>query len=43
LVLSGYLTVEQGNSLLADCLEVKRILIAMLKTAKKQATDEKSH
>ena len=37
LVLSGYLPKEAGDSLIADCLELKRILIASLNTAKKQA------
>ena len=34
LVLSEYLTEVEGESLLQDCLEIKRILIATLKTAK---------
>ena len=34
LVLSDYLTEKEGNSLLADCLEIKRILISTLNTAK---------
>lgn len=35
LVLSEYLTEAEGNSLIEDCLEIKRILIATLNTAKK--------
>ena len=34
LVLSDYITEDEGNSLLADCLEIKRILISTLNTAK---------
>lgn len=34
LILSEYITDKEGNSLLADCLEIKRILIATLNTAK---------
>ena len=34
LILSEYITDEEGNSLLDDCLEIKRILISTLKTAK---------
>ena len=34
LVLSDYITENEGNSLLDDCLEIKRILIATLNTAK---------
>lgn len=34
LLLSGYLTEQEGNSLLSDCLEIKRILISTLNTAK---------
>ena len=35
LILSEYLTEAEGNSLLEDCMEIKRILIATLNTAKK--------
>ena len=35
LVLSEYLTEEEGDSLIQDCLEIKRILVASLNTAKK--------
>ncbi len=35
LILSEYLSETDGNSLLQDCLEIKRILIATLKTSKK--------
>ena len=34
LILSDYITEKEGNSLLNDCLEIKRILISTLKTAK---------
>lgn len=34
LVMSVYIDEAQGNSMLNDCLEIKRILIASLKTAK---------
>ena len=33
LILSEYITDKEGNSLLDDCLEIKRILISTLKTA----------
>ena len=34
LILSDYITEPEGNSLLADCLEIKKILISTLNTAK---------
>ncbi|MBQ8374123.1 MAG: four helix bundle protein [Clostridia bacterium] len=34
LTLSDYITEAEGNSLLNDCLEIKRILISTLNTAK---------
>lgn len=34
LVLSEYLSEQEGNSLINDCLEIKKILIASLKTAR---------
>ena len=34
LILSDYITDKEGESLLNDCLEIKRILIATLNTAK---------
>lgn len=34
LILSGYVDEALGNSLLSECLEIKRILISSLKTAK---------
>ena len=34
LILSEYITSDMGNSLLKDCLEIKRILIASINTAK---------
>ena len=36
LVLSEYLTEQEGKPLIDDCLELKRILIATLKTAKEK-------
>ena len=34
LMLSDYMTDKEGESLLYDCLEIKRILVSTLKTAK---------
>ena len=34
LILSEYITEKEGDSLLADCLEIKRILISTLNTSK---------
>ena len=34
LILSEYITDKEGESLLNDCLEIKKILISTLKTAK---------
>ena len=34
LILSEYISAEMGDSLLKDCLEIKRILISTLNTAK---------
>ena len=34
LMLSDYLTEQEGESLLNDCLEIKRILVSTLNTAK---------
>ncbi len=34
LVLSEYITEDMGNSLLSDCLEIKRILVSSINTAK---------
>ena len=34
LILSEYITEKEGESLLNDCLEIKKILISTLKTAK---------
>ena len=34
LILSDYITEKEGESLLADCLEIKKILISTLNTAK---------
>ena len=35
LMLSDYIIADMGNSILQDCLEIKRILIASINTAKK--------
>lgn len=40
LILSGYLSEAEGQSLLDDCLEIKRILVSSLNTAKKQNNKE---
>ena len=37
LVLSDYLTEAEGQSLINDCLEIKRILISTLNTSKKNS------
>lgn len=37
LVLSDYLTESEGQSLIDDCLEIKRILISTLNTSKKNS------
>ena len=34
LISSDYITADMGKSLLADCLEIKRMLIASINTAK---------
>lgn len=36
LILSEYITEQEGKSLLDDCLEIKKILVSTLNTAKKQ-------
>ena len=36
LVITGILTKEEGDSLLTDCLDIKRILISTLNTAKEK-------
>jgi hypothetical protein len=33
--MSEYITEDMGKSILSDCLEIKRILIATINTAKK--------
>lgn len=40
LILSEYLTETEGQSLLRDCLEIKRILISSLNTAKENLTNQ---
>lgn len=42
LMLSEYLTETEGQSLLRDCLEIKRILIASINTAKENADKNSS-
>ena len=37
LIMSEYITADMGKSLLEDCLEIKRILIASINTAKNSA------
>ena len=37
LTMSEYITADMGNSLLGDCLELKRLLIASINTAKGNA------
>ena len=37
LVMSGYIDEKIANSLLADCLEIKRLLVSTVKTAKDNA------
>ncbi len=37
LVKSGYITQREGDSLIHDCLEIKRMLIATLNTAKQNS------
>ena len=39
LVLSEYITEAEGDSLINDCMEIKRILISSLNTAKKKNKD----
>lgn len=36
LILSEYITEQEGQSLLDDCLEIKRILVSTLKTLKEK-------
>lgn len=36
LILSEYITKQEGDSLLNDCLEIKRILVSTLNTAKRK-------
>lgn len=36
LILSEYISEKEGNSLLDDCMEIKRILISSLNTAKQK-------
>ena len=37
LLMSGYLAEAEGQSLIQDCIEIKRILIASLKTARESS------
>ena len=41
LLRTGYLTEEQGESILADCVELKRILTSIIKTRKSNAEKDK--
>jgi len=41
LLRTGYLTEEQGESILADCVELKRILTSIIKTLKSNAEKDK--
>ena len=41
LILTEYLEKEHGDSILSDCLEIKRILISSLNTAKKKQENHK--
>ena len=34
LIMSEYITEDMGKSLLADCMEIKRMLVASINTAK---------
>ncbi len=38
LILSEYITEKEGESLLDDCLEIKKILVATIKSAKETTT-----
>lgn len=38
LIMSEYITEDMGKSLLADCMEIKRLLIASINTAKSNQT-----
>ncbi|MBQ7932897.1 MAG: four helix bundle protein [Clostridia bacterium] len=38
LILSEYLDSNEGSSLLTDCLEIKKILVSTIKTAKETTT-----
>ena len=40
LMMSEYITIDMGNSLLNDCLAIKRILIASINTAKENNSKE---
>ena len=42
LILSGYISGHSSDSILAECLELKRLLVATLNTAKKAASLQKS-
>ena len=37
LIMSEYITEDMGKSLLEDCLEIKRILVTSINTAKENA------
>lgn len=42
LMLSEYITEDVGNSLIVDCLEIKRILVSTLNTAKENYKEQQS-
>ncbi len=42
LIKSEFLTIEEGESLLKDCLEIKRLLISSVNTAKKNTNNVKN-
>ena len=43
LIKTNYLTVEQGNSILIDCVEIKKILTAIIKSKKIKLEGEKNN
>ena len=40
LILSEYITDDMGNSILQDCMEIKRLLISSINTAKENKTGQ---
>ena len=43
LAMSEYISADMGKSLLSDCLEIKRILIASINTAKENIQSKNEH